>query len=109
MAIQPVFRDDNGLPLTDKGSELFTKRFVGISTAGLAVSAPVDLKEVVLHIEGSTVKAKITGSVPGSEEISWTSDGVTLPPLPVVKAAGEPICTITAPSETLNVSLIAWR
>lgn len=109
MGVQPVLRDDNGLPLIGRGSEIFTKRFVGISTAGLAISASVDVKEAVLHIEGSTVKAKITGGVPGSEEISWTSDGLTLPALPVVKAAGESILTLTAPSGTLNVSLIAWR
>jgi len=109
MAVQPVLRDDNGLPLTDRGTELFTKRFVGLSTSGLVISVPVDVKEVLLHVEGSSVKAKITGTVPGSEEISWTSDGLTLPPLPLVKAGAESICTVTAPSGTLNISLIAWR
>ena len=109
MPIKPILRDDNGLALTDKGSEVVTKRFTGIGTEGQAISLGTDVKCAVIHIEGSTVQAKITGTVDGSQEINWTSDGYSLPALNLVKEADDPIITLAAPSGTIDVSVMGWR
>lgn len=109
MAITPILRDDNGFALVGRGSELYTRRYTGIGIGGQVISAAVDVKEVILHIEGETVAVKLSGTVPGSEEILWTSDGRTLPPLKIVREAGQSICTLAAQSGTINVSVIAWR
>ncbi len=109
MPIKPILRDDNGLPLADKGSEVITKRFTSVATEGQAISLGADVKWVVIHIEGTTVQAKITGTLDGSQEINWTSDGYSLPALEVVKEADDSIITIAAPSGTIDVSVIGWR
>ena len=109
MPIKPILRDDNGLALVDKGSEVITKRFTGVGTEGQSISLGVDTKHVVIHIEGATVQAKITGTVDGSQEINWTSDGYSLPALNVVKEADDTIITFAAPSGTVDVSVLGWR
>jgi len=109
MAIRPILRDDNGFALVDRGSELYTRRYSGIGTSGQVISAAADVKEVILHIEGTTAAARMSGTVQGSEEILLTSDGHTLPPLKTVMEAGQPICTLAAQSGTINVSVLAWR
>lgn len=109
MGIRPIVRDDNGLALFDRGSELITKRYSGVDTGGRSISFAVDVKGVIVHIEGSSPKTKLTGTVPSSEEIIWTSDGITLPELRVVKEPNEPIMTLAAQSGTINVSVLGWR
>lgn len=109
MPIQPIVRDDNGLALPDRGSEIVTRRYAGVGTGGSAVTFDVDVKEVLVHIEGAVVAATFTGTVAGSDPVNWTSDGETLPPLPVVKEAGKPVVTVAAPSGTINISVVAWR
>jgi hypothetical protein len=63
----------------------------------------------LIHIEGAVVAATLTGSISGSDAVNWTSDGETLPALPIVQEAGRPVVTVAAPSGTVNVSAIAWR
>lgn len=109
MPIQPIVRDDNGFALPDRGSETVTKRYSDVGTSGVAVSFDVDVKEVLIHIEGTIVAATFTGTVSGSETVNWTSDGETLPALSIVKEAGTPVVMVAAPSETINVSAVAWR
>ena len=86
MGIWPILRDDNGFALPGYGSELVTRRYSGVGINGQAISLGVDVKRVVVHVEGSTIQAKFNGTVPGSQEINWTSDGTTLPELTLVKA-----------------------
>jgi len=107
--IHPIVRDDNGFALFDRGSEVITKRYSGIDTSGQFISFGVDVKGVVLHIEGNTPKTKLTGTITGSEEIVWTSDGVTLPEIRVVKQPNEPIMNLAAQSGTIDVSVLGWR
>jgi len=109
MAIHPIVRDDNGFALFDRGSELITKRYSGVGTGGQSISFGVDVKAAIIHIEGNSPQTKLTGTVAGSQEISWTSDGITLPELRVVKAANEPIITLAAQSGAINVSVLGWR
>jgi len=109
MAIHPIIRDDNGFALFDRGSELITKRYSGVDTGGQPISFGVDVKAAIVHIEGTSPQTKLTGTVTGSDEIVWTSDGITLPELRVVKSANEPIVTLAAQSGTINVSVLAWR
>jgi len=109
MPIQPILRDDNGFPLSDRGSELITKRYANVGTQGQAVSFDVDVKAAVIHIEGTNVKATLTGPGAESEAINWTTDGLTFPVIPVVKEANNPIATVAASSGTINVSVLAWR
>ncbi len=109
MPIYPIQRDDNGNPLTGCGSELVTKRFSGIDTSGQAIALGIDVKGVLVHIEGTVEKARFTGTVSGSEEIRITQDGQTLEEFPIVKEANQEILTVVAPSGTVNVSVIGWR
>ena len=109
MPILPTIRDDNGNPLAGRGSEIVTKRYSGVDTSGQAISLGVDVKEVLIHIEGNTEAARFTGTVSGSDQVRITQDGVTLAPVPVVKEADESIITVAAPSGSVNVSVIAWR
>ncbi len=109
MAITPVLRDDNGNPLTNRGSEVITKRYANVGTTGQAISLTVDVKEVLIHIEGSVEAARFTGTVSGSEQVRITHDGVSLHRLALVKEPNSTIMTVAAPSGTVNVSVIAWR
>lgn len=109
MAILPTVRDDNGIPLAGRGSEVITKRFAGVTTSGHAVAMPVDVKEVLIHIEGSTEVVRFTGTASGSDQVRITSDGITISELPIVVEAGQSIITVAAPSGTVNVSMIGWR
>jgi hypothetical protein len=109
LGIRPTLRDDNGTPLTGRGSEVVTKRFVGVDTAGQTISLPVDVKEVLVHIEGTTEIARITGTAPGSQQVRLTGDGLSLEDLPIVVQADAAIITVAAPSGTVNLSVIGWR
>lgn len=109
MAILPTVRDDNGIPLAGRGSEVVTKRFSGVTTAGRGIAVPVDIKEVLIHIEGSAEVARLTGTASGSEQVRLTSDGLTVSELPIVVEADHNIITVAAPSGTVNVSVIGWR
>lgn len=109
MSIQPILRDDNGLALPGFGSELITKRYSGVDTGGQVIAFDTDVKSVVVHIEGTAVKARFSGTASGSEEIVWTSDGQTLPELRVIKEAQIPIIHVAAQSGTINVSVLGWR
>lgn len=109
MPIKPTIRDDNGLALPGHGSEIYTKRYAAVGTTGQAISLPVDVKSVRIHVEGSTEVARFVGTVAGSEEVRITSDGTTLNDVPIVKRADEDIMTVKAPSATIDVSVFAWR
>jgi len=102
-------RDANGNPLTDRGSEVITKRYTGIDTNGQTLSLGVDVKEILIHVEGSTEVVRLTGTVSGSDQVRITSDGLTFEAFPVVKEAGESIITMAAPSGTIDVAEIGWR
>jgi len=109
MSIQPVLRDDNGLALPTYGTELITKRYSGVDTGGQVIAFDTDVKNVVVHIEGTAVKARFSGTAQGSQEIVWTSDGQTLPELRVIREAQVPILHVAAQSGTINVSVMGWR
>lgn len=109
MGITPIIRDDNGIPLTGRGSEIVTRRYTDVGQTPIDASFWVDVKEVVIHIEGSNVVATIIGTVAGSEAVHWTSDGVTLPPIQVARPPQKTIISIAVPAGSKNVSLVAWR
>jgi hypothetical protein len=109
MGIQPTLRDDNGIALTGRGSEIITRRYAGVGTSGQAITLPVDVKEVLVHVEGTSELARVAGTAAGSEQARITSDGKTLGNFPVVKEAGQTVLTVAAPTGTINVSIIAWR
>lgn len=109
MGIWPVLRDDNGCALPDYGSELVTRRYSGVGTSGQAISLGVDVKRIIVHIEGAIVQARFQGTVQGSQVVNWTSDGITLPELSLVKEADGTVMTVFAASGTINVSVMAWR
>jgi hypothetical protein len=107
--IYPTQRDDNGHALMGHGSEVITKRFTSIGTGGQAISLGIDVKEVLVHIEGSIEKVRFTGTADASEEIIITQDGVTLEHLPIVAPANQEIITVAAPTGMVNVSVMGWR
>lgn len=109
MGIRPVLRDDNGCALPTFGSELLTRRYVGVDTQGTDIALGKDVKHVLIHVEGESVVAGFTGTVAGSQEIHWTSDGLTLPELALIKEADSALVRVAAPTGTINVSVLAWR
>lgn len=109
MTIQPILRDDNGHPLFDRGSEIVTKRFTSVDAAGQNIVLDTDVKEVLIHVEGSIEAARFTGAAAGSEQIRLTSDGLTLSNVPIVAEANRTIITVAAPTDTIDVSVIGWR
>jgi hypothetical protein len=109
MSIKPILRDDNGLPLSDRGTELFTTRYAGIGVAGVSMELPLDVKSVLIHVEGAIEKARIIGAASGSQEARLTSDGISLGEVDIVVEAGKTLATLKAPSDTINVSVFAWR
>jgi hypothetical protein len=109
MGITPIIRDDNGIPLAGRGSQIVTKRYVDVGQTPQDIAFSVDVKEVVIHLEGATIQATLTGTASGSEPINWTSDGVTLPPIAVAGLALETLLSVATPSGARNVSVLAWR
>jgi|UniRef100_A0A7C4AQQ8 hypothetical protein len=109
MGITPIIRDDNGVPLPGRGSEIVTRRYTNVGQTPIDAAFSVDVKEVIIHIEGANVVAEIVGAVPGSEAVHWTADGVTLPPIRVAMQAHKTIVSIAVPSGSRNVSVLAWR
>ncbi|HMK35316.1 MAG TPA: hypothetical protein VK463_09640 [Desulfomonilaceae bacterium] len=106
--MKPVPRDDNGHPLLNRGTELFTFRLVGVTTSMSPVTLPTDFKEVMLHVESGPEVIHVTGTVPRSITARLTSSGVSW----VVPVSGPDGCTvahIAAPEGTCNVSIFAWR
>jgi len=89
-----------------------TKRHTGVdATTGVDIKfSTYNVKGVLIHIEGSTSVATVTGtlSVTGSAPAVITSDGTNIN-LEGEWPAGKTITTIKAPSGTINVSVIAWR
>jgi hypothetical protein len=108
MAVLAQPRDDNGSLIHGCGTQVVTKRFTGVTT-GTALSLPLDCKEFLVHVEGSTVVFKLTGTGAGSAQIYITSDGYSLEEVPVVTSADATLLTIAAGSGTVNVSVIGWR
>jgi len=109
MSIQPILRDDNGIALPGYGTELLTKRYSGVDTSGRLIAFGSDVKNVIVHIEGTELIARFSGTASGSEEILWTSDGQTLPDFRLIRQAQDPVIHVAANSGTINVSVLAWR
>jgi hypothetical protein len=106
--MKPVPRDDNGHPLVDRGTELFTYRITGQDTTMTDVTLPTDFKEVMFHIEMGDEVLHVSGTVPGSTVARLTNSGYSWT-VPVTGKAGSILAHIAAPSGTVNVSLFAWR
>ena len=106
--MKPVPRDDNGNPLLDRGTELFTYRIAGQGTDLLGVTLPVDFKEVMFHVESGTEVLYVSGTVAGSTTARLTAAGYSWK-LPVTAEAGATFANIAAPEGTVNVSIFAWR
>ncbi|MGO9567274.1 MAG: hypothetical protein ACLP5H_07025 [Desulfomonilaceae bacterium] len=106
--MKPVPRDDNGHPLLDRGTELFTHRIVGQDTTMSALSLPTDFKELLLHVESGIEILHVCGTVDGSTEARLTDSGISWT-LPVSAAGGNTIAHLAAASGTCNISVFAWR
>jgi len=106
--MKPVPRDDNGNPLIDRGTELFTYRIAGQGTDLSGVALPVDFKEVMFHVESGTEVLHVRGTVPGSTTARLTTAGYSWT-LPVTVSLGAAFAYIAAPTGTVNVSIFAWR
>jgi hypothetical protein len=109
MTILAQPRDDNGSLIHGCGSQLITKRYAGVTTAGTAISLPADCKEFLVHVEGANVAFKVLGTATGSAVAYITADGFSLENIPVAKTANATLLTVYAPSGTINVSVIGRR
>lgn len=108
MALTPLPRDANGKPLS-AGTETVTTRVTDVDTNGTAVILPVDVKHVLIHVEGSIEAVRLTGTASGSDQIRITSDGLTLEDVPIAVDANTAIITVAAPAGTIDVSVVGWR
>jgi hypothetical protein len=106
--MKPIPRDDNGHPMLNRGTELFTSRLVGVTASLSDLALPTDFKEVVLHVESGTEVLSVNGTVPGSTPATITTSGVNLT-IPICASAGSIVAQIAAVSGTCNVSVFAWR
>jgi hypothetical protein len=106
--MKPVPRDDNGHPLLDRGTELFTTRIVGQGATLADLSLPVDFKEILLHVESGTEVLQVRGTAEGSATARLTQDGFNWV-LPIVSFAGSVVARIAAATGTCNISVFAWR
>lgn len=108
MAVKPTRRDGNRQVLHGHGTETITKRVTGITTAGSDISLTMDVKSLLIHVEGSTDVLYMTGTHADSEEIHLTSDGFTFSDFDVVVEENTTIITLAAPADTIDVSIIGW-
>lgn len=92
------------------GRRIYTWRHADVDTGGVAITIPSDLPDimrVIVHIEGATSIATFTGQAhTGSAAFILTSDGKTME-FPIAASPGGVICTVKAPSSTINVSVMA--
>ncbi len=107
MGIYPVLRDDNGQALSDRGSELGTKRYTGIGTGGTAIELPCDCKEVLVVCDQGGSAWKITGTITGAAEACTIPSESML--IPVCAESGDEPFTISAVTGTVDVSLFILR
>ncbi|MBI5248433.1 MAG: hypothetical protein HY912_02965 [Desulfomonile tiedjei] len=106
--MKPVPRDDNGHPLVDRGTELFTQRIASLGTDMSGLALPIDFKEVMFHVESGPEVLHLSGTVEGSSTARLTVSGFSWT-VPVIAASGHTIVHVAAPSGTCNVSIFAWR
>jgi hypothetical protein len=108
MSIFKIPRDANGHPLLDRGTEMFTDRYPAVDTDGMDIALPVDCKEIIVHVEGGNTIAIITGTVTDSNPASLT-DGGSWFTIPLVKDVDQIVCSVAAPTGTIDISVFAWR
>jgi hypothetical protein len=106
--MKPVPRDDNGHPLLDRGTELFTTRIADQGITLTDLSLPVDFKEILFHVESGTEVLHVKGTVEGSATARLTQDGFNWA-LPIVSFADTAVAQIAAATGTCNISVFAWR
>ncbi len=106
--MKPVPRDDNGHPLLDRGTELFTTRIVGQDTTMSPLALPTDCKEVLLHVESGTEILLVSGTIEGSTAARLTDSGFSWA-VPITAASGSTIAYLAAATGTCNISIFAWR
>ncbi len=106
--MKSIPRDDDGHLMSDRGSELFTYRIVDQSADMSDVALPVDLKEVMIHVEIGTEILHVLGTIGGSIAARLTDGGFSWT-IPVTANANQTLAYIAAPSGTCNVSIFAWR
>jgi hypothetical protein len=102
--MKPVPRDDNGHPLLDRGTELFTTRIADQGTTLTDLSLPVDFKEILFHVESGPEVLHVKGTI----EARLTQDGFNWV-LPIVSFADTLVAQIAAATGTCNISVFAWR
>jgi len=95
MNFLPVARDDNGIPLSDHGTESVTNRFAAIGTSYQELFFEDDVKEYLIHQEGTTDAVVILGTSPNSSAATITSNGVTVSNVKQVRAGSVPMWTDT--------------
>ncbi len=100
--------DDNGRGLITRVGELYTTKIINITTTPCDVALPVDVKEVMIHLELGTELLRITGTAPGSTAATLTRDGISWN-APVAAQPDKVICRLTIPAGAANVSVFAWR
>lgn len=102
--IRPVPVDANDWKLTDRWTQLGTKKYTGVdTTTGVAVTAPCDCKDVLII---PSAAATITGTITGAVDAIDFSGPLSLP---MVAVSGASLFTIKAASGTITVGIAFGR
>lgn len=107
----PVPVDDNGWPIPDRGREVYTTRYSGMTDAISGVSdLGLDYKEILIHAESGDDWLLVSGGVTGSTIAHLTLGGNSLQ-LPIVYASGDtaPFGVGVPSGAPEYISVIAWR
>lgn len=93
------------------GTKTVTYRFTSVdTTTGDNIYLPDNFKAVAIHVEGSNVVAKFTGTSANSIEAYITSDGYWLPVFDIARPGGDTAATghaglLKGGTATVNVSV----
>ena len=107
MELEPIPRDSNGHPMLDRGTEVGTVVFSGVTTGGTALTLPCDCKELLLMCDGGPNTWQIKGSITGAvTAVTIPSDSLRLP---ICGETGDEPITLYAASASVNISVILFR
>ena len=110
-AIKPVPMDDNEIPLVDRGSDVFTYRFSGVTNAISGIpNLDLDYKSIMIHVESGSDVLYVSGGVTGSTTAILTDAGISFQfPIVHISGSGTPFGIGVNSGASGFVSVIAWR
>jgi hypothetical protein len=107
MELVSIPRDGGGHPLLDRGTELGTKRYTGITTGGLLITLACDCKEVLIICDQGANEWSIAGTVDGATDACTIPDNSLV--LPIVADTDIKPFTIAGVNGNIDISILHLR